>query len=87
MSCLEIRYQLLKYNLSIQVTFEHVSMKIEIMKTLKQRILSHGNKKTLGPFYHKNFLIENECKTPYGCLTFIFSQKYDKMDLKTFILA
>ena len=48
-------YQLLKYNLSIQVTFEHVSMKIENMKTLKQRILSDGNKKALGPFNHKNF--------------------------------
>ena len=55
MSCLEISYQLLKYNLSIQVTFEHVSMKIENMKTLKQRILSDGNKKALGPFYYKNF--------------------------------
>ena len=29
------------------------------------------------PFYHKKvFLIENECKTPYGCLTLIFYQKY-----------
>ena len=25
------------------------------MKTLKQRILSDGNKKALGPFYHKKF--------------------------------
>ena len=30
------------------------------------------------------FLIENECKIPYGSLTFIFYQKYfyDKMDLQ-----
>ena len=31
------------------------------------------------------FLIEIECKAPYGCLTFIFYQKcffFDKMDLK-----
>ena len=53
MSCLEISYQLLKYNLSIQVTFERVSMKIENIKTLKQHILSHGNKIALDPFYHK----------------------------------
>ena len=38
-------------------------------------------------FYHeKIFLIESECKTPIGCLTFIFYQKYfyDKMDLRLF---
>ena len=42
------------------------------------------NKKVLSPFYYKKiFLIENECKTPIGCLTFIFYQKYfyDKIDL------
>ena len=34
----------------------------------------------------KIFLIENECKTPLGCLTFIFYQKYfsDTMDLTLF---
>ena len=28
-------------------------------------------------------MIENECKAPYGCLTFIFYEKYfyDKIDL------
>ena len=33
------------------------------------------------------FLIEKECKTPYGCLTFIFYQNcfYDKMELRLFI--
>ena len=33
------------------------------------------------------FLIEIECKAPYGCLTFIFYQKcffFDKMDLMRF---
>ena len=38
---------------------------------------SHENKKALSPFCHKKiFLIENECKTLIGCLTFIFCQKY-----------
>ena len=27
-------------------------------------------------FIIKIFLIETECKTPYGCLTFIFYEKY-----------
>ena len=33
------------------------------------------------------FLIEKECKTPYGCLTFIFYQNcfYDKMDFEAFL--
>ena len=31
-------------------------------------ISSHENKKALSSFYHKKiFLIESECKTPYGC--------------------
>ena len=31
-------------------------------------------------------LIENECKTPIGCLIFIFDQKdfYDKMEIRLF---
>ena len=34
----------------------------------------------------ENFLVENECKTPIGCVTFIFYQKYffDKMGLQLF---
>ena len=44
---------------------------------LESYISSHVNKKDLSPFYHKNgLLIENECKTPIGWLTFIFYQKY-----------
>ena len=36
----------------------------------------HENKKALSPFYYKKiFLIENERKTPDGCLTFIFYRK------------
>ena len=35
-------------------------------------------------FIIKIFLIEYECKTPYGCLTFILYQKYfyDKTDVR-----
>ena len=42
-------------------------------------ILSHENKKSLNLVHFvikKTFLIANECKTPIGCLTFIFYQKY-----------
>ena len=40
-------------------------------------ILPHENKIALGSFYHKKlFLIENEYKTPFGCLALIFCQKY-----------
>ena len=39
--------------------------------------LSHENKKALSPFDHKKiFLIVKERKTPYGCLTFIYYQKW-----------
>ena len=39
--------------------------------------LLHENKKGLRPLYHKKLcLAENECKTRYGCLKFIFYQKY-----------
>ena len=32
--------------------------------------------KALSPFYHeKKILIENECKAPIGCLTFISYKK------------
>ena len=38
--------------------------------------MSHEILKTLIPFYHeKYFLIKNKCKTPIGCLVFIFYQK------------
>ena len=40
-------------------------------------ILPHENKIALSPCYHnKIFLIENEYKTPFGCLALIFCQKY-----------
>ena len=40
-------------------------------------ILPHENKIALRPFYHKKiFLIENEYKTPFGCLALIFCQRY-----------
>ena len=47
---------------------------------------SHENKKPEVHFIIKIILIENECKTYYGCLTFIFYQNifYDKMDLRLF---
>ena len=42
-------------------------------------ILSQENKKSLNLVHFiikKTFLIANECKTPTGCLTFNFYQKY-----------
>ena len=47
---------------------------------------SHENKKALSPFYLKKNLIENEYRTPIGCLTCIFFQKKisDKIDLRLF---
>ena len=40
-------------------------------------ILPHENKIALRPFHHKKiFLIENEYKTPFGCLALIFCQRY-----------
>ena len=40
-------------------------------------ISSHENKKCLSPFYHKKFFDRKWMfKTPIGCLTFIFHQKY-----------
>ena len=44
-------------------------------------------KKALNPFYHKEFLIENGCKTLIGRLTFIFCRNffYDKMELRFFL--
>ena len=43
-------------------------------------------KKSYVYFIIKIFLVENECKTPIGYLTFIFYQKYfyDKTDLRLF---
>ena len=51
------------------------------------RISSHENKKSLkSVLFKKIFLIENECKTSYGCLTSTFYQEYfyDKMGLRLF---
>ena len=51
------------------------------------RISSNENKKSLKPVLSKKiFLIENECKTSYGCFTFTFYQEYfyDKMGLRLF---
>ena len=48
--------------------------------------LSINMKKKKSILSWKIFLIENECRTPKGCLTFIFYQKYfyDKMDFRLF---
>ena len=50
-------------------------------------ISSNENKKSLkSVLFKKIFLIENECKTSYGCLTSTFYQEYfyDKMGLRLF---
>ena len=49
--------------------------------------LSHENKKALILFIVETFLIENECNTPIGCLTFIFYQKYFFMVKWTFLFS
>ena len=43
------------------------------------------HKKASSPFYHIN-IFDRKCKTPYGCITFNFYQKYfyEKTDLRHF---
>ena len=58
---------------SLQLCLFFFHKKIKFYKGISP----HQNKKVLRPFYHKKiFLIENECKTPWGCFTFIFCQKH-----------
>ena len=54
-----------------------VHVKVEVQNLIggkssgvKKNIVSHENKKAFSPFYHKIFLIENECKTPIGYVEF-----------------
>ena len=63
-----------KYYLLVINTNESYPMKVGDNVNSKP---SHENKKNLKSILSlETFLIENECKTPYGCHTFIFYQKH-----------
>ena len=45
---------------------------IDVQTTVAEKLVSLMKKRASG----KILLLENECKTPYGCLTFTFYQKF-----------